>query len=44
MGWDGTTVNSKISTKDYLNFEYSRYDGWEVVASGQGQRRGGDSV
>ena len=44
MGWDGTAVNSKISTKDYLNFEYSRYDGWEVVASGQGERRGGNSV
>jgi len=44
MGWDGTPVGRNIKTLDYLTFEYNKQSNWTVVAAGQGQRRGGESV
>lgn len=38
MGWDVTNVGSNISTKQFIQHEYSRIPAYELLAVGQGKR------
>ena len=42
MGWDVTNVGRNISTKDFVKYEYSRLDAYELLAIGQGKRIHGE--
>ena len=42
MGWDVTNVGSNISTKDFVKYEYSRLEAYELLAIGQGKRIHGE--
>ncbi|CAB4156263.1 hypothetical protein UFOVP655_44 [uncultured Caudovirales phage] len=42
MGWDVVNVHSGIKTKDFVKYEYSRIEAYEVLAIGQGKRIHGE--